>query len=186
MAESLAPAMDKTTMKIFGLAGWSGSGKTTLMVHLLPELVGRGLTVSTIKHAHRNFEIDRPGKDSYEHREAGATEVMITGGKRWALMHEIRGQAEPNVADLMHHMTPVDLLMIEGFKSDEHPKLEVYRSATRKPLICRNDPKIVAVASDEKLDGLNIPQLDLNDIPAIADFIIEYCGFKDGVGHGAA
>jgi molybdopterin-guanine dinucleotide biosynthesis protein B len=162
-------------MKIFGLAGWSGSGKTTLMVHLLPELVRCGLTVSTIKHAHHNFEIDRPGKDSYEHREAGATEVMITGGKRWALMHEIREKAEPGVADLMRHMTPVDLLMIEGFKNDEHSKLEVYRPATGKPLICRQDPKIVAVASDEILGGLDIPQLDLNNVPAIASFIIEHC-----------
>lgn len=173
-------------MKMFGLAGWSGSGKTTLMVRLLPELVGRGLSVSTVKHAHHHFEIDRPGKDSYEHRQAGATEVMITGGRRWALMHEIRDTVEPKVADLMRHMTPVDLLMIEGFKSDEHPKLEVYRSATGKPLICRDDPKIVAVASDGKLDGLNIPQLDLNDVPAIADFIIGYCDLKDGTGHGAA
>lgn len=181
-----SPALDISGMKLFGLAGWSGSGKTTLMVRLLPELVGRGLSVSTVKHAHHNFEIDRPGKDSYEHREAGATEVMITGGRRWALMHEIRDKAEPGVPDLVRHMTPVDLLMIEGFKSDEHPKLEVYRSATGKPLICRDDPKIVAVASDEKLNGLKIPQLDLNDIPAIADFIIGYCGLKDETGHGAA
>jgi molybdopterin-guanine dinucleotide biosynthesis protein B len=178
--------MNHGSMKIFGLAGWSGSGKTTLMVRLLPELVGRGLTVSTVKHAHHNFEIDRPGKDSYEHREAGATEVMITGGRRWALMHEIREKVEPTVGDLVSHMTPVDLLLIEGFKKDGHPKLEVYRAATGKPLICREDSKIVAVASDGKLDGLEIPQLDLNDIPAIADFIIEYCGFKDGAEHGAA
>jgi len=168
--------MNKTAMKIFGLAGWSGSGKTTLMVHLLPELVGRGVKVSTIKHAHHDFEIDRPGKDSYEHREAGATEVMITGGKRWALMHEIREKAEPSVAELMRHMTPVDLLMIEGFKNDEHPKLEVFRAATGKPLLCAQDQNIVAVASDEALAGLDIPQLDLNNVPAIADFIIDYCG----------
>lgn len=178
--------MDDNSMKIFGLAGWSGSGKTTLMVRLLPELVGRGLSVSTVKHAHHNFEIDRPGKDSYEHREAGATEVMITGGRRWALMHEIREKAEPSVADLISHMTPVDLLMIEGFKSDEHPKLEVYRSDTGKPLICRQDPKIVAVASDEILGGLDIPQLDLNDVPAIADFIIDYCDLRSRAEHGAA
>jgi len=172
-------------MKIFGLAGWSGSGKTTLMVRLLPELVRRGLAVSTVKHAHHDFEIDRPGKDSFEHREAGATEVMITGGKRWALMHEIREKAEPSVADLMRHMTPVDLLMIEGFKNDDHPKLEVFRAATGKPLLCRQDPRIVAVASDAALEGLEIPQLDLNDAPAIAGFIIEYCGLQ-GARHGAA
>ncbi len=167
--------MNKTAMKIFGLAGWSGSGKTTLMVHLLPELVGRGLTISTVKHAHHDFEIDRPGKDSYEHREAGATEVMVTGGKRWALMHEIREKAEPSVAELMRHMTPVDLLMIEGFKNHDHPKLEVFRAVTGKPLICKQDPRIVAVASDEALGGLDIPQLDLNNVPAIADFIIDHC-----------
>lgn len=178
--------MNHGSMKIFGLAGWSGSGKTTLMVRLLPELVGRGLTVSTVKHAHHNFEIDRPGKDSYEHREAGATEVMVSGGKRWALMHEIREKAEPRAIDLVRHMTPVDLVLIEGFKRDEHPKLEVYRAATGKTLLCREDPKIVAVASDAKLDGLDIPQLDLNDIPAIADFVIEYCGLKSGAEHGAA
>ena len=128
------------------------------------------------RRAHHDFEIDRPGKDSYEHREAGATEVMITGGKRWALMHEIREKAEPSVAELMRHMTPVDLLMIEGFKNDEHPKLEVFRAETGKPLLCTQDPNIVAVASDAALAGLDIPQLDLNNVPAIADFIIDYCG----------
>lgn len=178
--------MNSGAMKIFGLAGWSGSGKTTLMVRLLPELVGRGISVSTVKHAHHNFEIDRPGKDSYEHREAGATEVMITGGRRWALMHEIREKAEPTVADLVRHMTPVDLLMIEGFKKDDHPKLEVYRAAVGKPLLCNEDPKIVAVATDGAVEGLTVPRIDLNDIPAIADFIIEYCGLKSGADHGAA
>ena len=178
--------MAHDSMKIFGLAGWSGSGKTTLMVRLLPELVGRGISVSTVKHAHHNFEIDRPGKDSYEHREAGATEVMVSGGKRWALMHEIREKEEPRANDLVSHMTPVDLVLIEGFKRDEHPKLEVHRAATGKPLICREDTNIVAVASDGTVDGLEIPQLDLNDIPAIADFIIEYCGLKGEAEHGAA
>jgi molybdopterin-guanine dinucleotide biosynthesis protein B len=173
-------------MKIFGLAGWSGSGKTTLLVRLLPELVGRGLTVSTVKHAHHNFEIDRPGKDSYEHREAGATEVMLSGGKRWALMHEIRNDPEPSAVDLVRRMAPVDLVLIEGFKRDEHPKLEVHRAATGKPLLCREDPGIVAVASDGTLEGLDIPQLELNDIAGIADFIVDYCGLRSGVGNGAA
>lgn len=173
-------------MKIFGLAGWSGSGKTTLMVRLLPALVGRGLSVSTVKHAHHNFEIDRPGKDSYEHREAGASEVMVSGGKRWALMHEIREKHEPSVFDLVNRMSPVDLILIEGFKKDDHPKLEIHRAATGKPLLCREDPKIVAVASDEVFGGLKIPQLDLNDVPAIADFIVKYCNLKSGANHGAA
>jgi len=189
MAEAKhVPSMKMKTgpMKIFGLAGWSGSGKTTLMVRLLPELVGRGISVSTVKHAHHSFEIDRPGKDSYEHRVAGATEVMVTGGLRWALMHEIRDQAEPSVADLMRHMTPVDLLLIEGFKSHTHPKLEVHRPATGRPLLCSNDPNIVAVASDAELEGLDIPQLDLNDVRVIADFIAEYCGLQGRAGHGTA
>lgn len=173
-------------MKIFGLAGWSGSGKTTLLVRLLPELVGRGLTVSTVKHAHHNFEIDRPGKDSYEHREAGATEVMVSGGKRWALMHEIRDNPEPSAVDLVRHMTPVDLVLIEGFKRDDHPKLEVFRATTGKSMLCREDPGIVAVASDATLEGLDIPQLDLNDVSAIADFIIDYCELNSGTKHGAA
>lgn len=173
-------------MKIFGLAGWSGSGKTTLMVRLLPEIVGRGLTVSTMKHAHHTFEIDTPGKDSYEHRSAGATEVMITGGLRWALMHENRDAGEPVIENLVQHMTPVDLLMVEGFKSYDHPKLEVHRRATGKPLICGDDDRIVAVASDEPVERLSIPVLDLNDIPAIADFIIGYCGLETGTEHGAA
>jgi molybdopterin-guanine dinucleotide biosynthesis protein B len=173
-------------MKIFGLAGWSGSGKTTLMVRLLPEIVGRGHTVSTIKHAHHSFEIDTPGKDSFEHRGAGATEVMITGGMRWALMHENRDAGEPVIEDLLRHMTPVDLLMVEGFKTYDHPKLEVHRQATGKPLICLEDSRIVAVASDGAVEGLAIPMLDLNDIPAIADFILEYSGLEIGARHGAA
>jgi len=173
------------TMRIFGLAGWSGSGKTTLMVRLLPELVGRGHTVSTIKHAHHTFEIDTPGKDSYEHRGAGATEVMITGGMRWALMHENRDAGEPVIEDLVRHMTPVDLLLVEGFKSYDHPKLEVHRRATGKPLICSEDDHIVAVASDEPVAGISIPVLSLNDISAIADFIIDYCGLESGTKHGA-
>jgi molybdopterin-guanine dinucleotide biosynthesis protein B len=178
--------MQTGPMKIFGLAGWSGSGKTTLLVRLLPELVGRGISVSTVKHAHHSFEIDRPGKDSYEHRVAGATEVMVTGGLRWALMHEIRDQPEPGIADLMRHMTPVDLLLIEGFKNHAHPKLEVHRPATGRPLLCTNDPNIVAVASDAEFEGLDIPLLDLNDARAVANFIEEYCGLQSRVRDGTA
>lgn len=178
--------MNARSMKIFGLAGWSGSGKTTLIVRLLPELVARGLAVSTVKHAHHSFEIDRPGKDSYEHRVAGATEVMVTGGLRWALMHEIRDQPEPSIADLAGHMTPVDLLLIEGFKNHAHPKLEVHRPAAGRPLLCTNDPNIVAVASDAEIAGLGIPLLDLNNEQAIADFIMEYCGLRSGTDDGTA
>jgi molybdopterin-guanine dinucleotide biosynthesis adapter protein len=163
-------------MKVFGLAGWSGSGKTTLVTKLLPELIGRGLTVSTMKHAHHGFDVDQPGKDSYAHRSAGATEVLVASANRWALMHEHRGAPEPTAAELMQHMTPVDLLLVEGFKREPHPKLEVYRVANGKPLLHPDDPHIVAVASDAPLVGIRLPLLSLDDVPAIADFIIAHCG----------
>lgn len=163
-------------MKVFGLAGWSGSGKTTLMTRLVPALVASGVTVSTMKHAHHGFDVDKPGKDSYEHRTAGATEVMITSTHRWALMRELRGEPEPPVEELMKHMTPVDLLLIEGFKGQTHEKLEVHRTALRKPLLCRDDPKIVAIARDAPVADLALPQLELDDIDAIAAFIITHCG----------
>ncbi len=165
-------------MRILGLVGWSGSGKTTLMVKLLPELVGRGLTVSTMKHAHHGFDVDQPGKDSFEHRAAGATEVMIGSARRWALMHELRDAAEPAPEDLVKHMTPVDLLIIEGFKAHPHEKVEVHRPALGKSLLCRDDKQVVAVASDAAIPGLALPRLDLNDVKAIADFMIRHCGLK--------
>ena len=173
-------------MKVFGLAGWSGSGKTTLMVKLIPALVTRGLTVSTVKHAHHGFDLDRPGKDSHRHRQAGASEVMVGSARRWALMHELRDEAEPTAADLIAVMTPVDLLLIEGFKRERHEKLEVHRPAVGKPLLCRDDPRIVAVASDEDLPDRtpprpDLPRLDLNDVQAIADFIVERVGLKHRV-----
>lgn len=173
-------------MVIFGLAGWSGSGKTTLVVRLLPELVGRGLSVSTMKHAHHDFEIDKQGKDSFEHRAAGAAEVLITGGKRWALLHENRDQPEPTVDQLVRRMAPVDLLLIEGFKHYDHSKLEVHRPSTGKPLMCRSDPHIVAVASDATVTDIAVPLIDLNDIPAIADFIVEHCNLAGERRHGSA
>ena len=160
-------------MQIFGLAGWSGSGKTTLIVNLIPELVGRGLSVSTMKHAHHEFDIDQPGKDSYEHRQAGASEVIISASKRWALMHEVRNEEEPSVDELISRMTPVDLLLVEGFKWHAHPKMEIHRPAIGKPLLQTNDPEIIAIASDEKLTNLSVPVFDLNDIMGIADFIIK-------------
>ena len=137
-------------MKIFGFAGWSGSGKTTLVTRLIPELVGRGVRVSTMKHAHHAFDIDQPGKDSYEHRAAGATEVMVTSANRWALMHETRGGVEPSIEELVGRMTTVDLLLIEGFKSYAHDKIEVYRAAVGKPLLCLEERHVVAVASDAR------------------------------------
>ena len=172
-------------MKTFGLAGWSGSGKTTLMTRLVPALVARGVTVSTMKHAHHGFDVDKPGKDSYEHRTAGATEVMITSTHRWALMRELRGAPEPPVEELMKHMTPVDLLLIEGFKGQTHEKLEVHRRVLGKSMLCRDDPKIVAVACDRPVPELALPQFDLDDIDAIAGFIIAHCGLT-AAAQGAA
>jgi len=163
-------------MKVFGLAGWSGSGKTTLMVRLLRDLTARGFTVSTIKHAHHHFDIDKPGKDSYEHRAAGAHEVVVTSAKRWALLHELDGAPEPTLEELIARMSRVDLLLIEGFKHLGHDKLEVHRRASRKPLLAGEDQQVVAVASDEPLPELRLPVLDIDDIGAIADFIVDHCG----------
>lgn len=162
-------------MKLFGLAGWSGSGKTTLLTALLPALIHRGLRVSTLKHVHHSVDLDQPGKDTYRHRLAGATEVALVSAGRWTLMHELRGEAEPTPAELSRHMTPVDLLLIEGFKHGAHDKLEVHRPAIGKPLLCLDDPRIVAVASDDSLAGLPVPLLPLDDADNIANFIIRYC-----------
>ncbi|MHA1567792.1 MAG: molybdopterin-guanine dinucleotide biosynthesis protein B [Alphaproteobacteria bacterium] len=176
---------DKPATRIFGLAGWSGSGKTTLMVALLNHLCGLGLTLSSLKHAHHHFDVDQPGKDSFRHRAAGAMEVMVASGNRWALMHELRGAPEPDMATLLSHMTPVDLVLIEGFKTHPHPKLEIHRPSLGQPFLAPNDPHIVAVASDRPLTGLDVPLLDLADIPAIANFIIQHCDLKPRI-RGAA
>ena len=161
-------------MKIFGLAGWSGSGKTTLTARLLPELIARGLAVSTMKHAHHNFDIDQPGKDSYVHRMAGATEVLVGSANRWALVHELRGDPEPSLATLLEKLSPVDLVVIEGYKRAAHPKLEVYRAAVGKPLLHPDDPAIVAVAADEPLPAAQVPVVNLDDIERIADVLIHH------------
>ena len=163
-------------MKVFGLVGWSGSGKTTLMTRLLPELIALGLRVSTMKHSHHGFDVDTPGKDSYRHREAGATEVMVASARRWALMHELRGDPEPDVEALIARMSPVDLLVIEGFKRHAHAKLEVFRPSLGKPLMAPDDPHVVAVASDGPIAGMAVPVLDLDDAPLIARFVAGHCG----------
>lgn len=172
-------------MKVFGLAGWSGSGKTTLLAHLIPELIARGLSISTIKHAHHQFDIDQPGKDSYVHRSAGATEVMVSAANRWALMHENRGEPEPDLEELVSYMSEVDLVLVEGFRSYPHAKLEIHRADLGKPVICHEDPHIVAVASDVSLPGLSIPVIDINDTEAIAEFVLAHCDIavsaKNGV-----
>jgi molybdopterin-guanine dinucleotide biosynthesis adapter protein len=162
-------------MKIFGLVGWSGSGKTTLMECLLPELVGRGVTVSTVKHTHHNVDVDKPGKDSYRHRNAGATEVVLLSSGGWTVMHPLRDAPEPTTEELMPRLTPVDLLVVEGFKKHPHDKLEVHRPALGKPPLYRDDPTIVAVATDIRLENPEIAALDLSDVAAIADFIIDHC-----------
>ncbi|MBO0739110.1 MAG: molybdopterin-guanine dinucleotide biosynthesis protein B [Alphaproteobacteria bacterium] len=161
-------------MRIFGLAGWSGSGKTTLMTALIPEFVARGVSVSTVKHAHHAFDIDQPGKDSWQHRQAGASEVMIASDRRWALMHELRGAQEPSLEELVRQMSPVDLVLVEGFKRHAHPKIEVYRHSLAKPLLHPEDPFVVAIASEARLPEFSVPWLGLSDAGAIASFILDY------------
>jgi molybdopterin-guanine dinucleotide biosynthesis protein B len=161
-------------MRIIGLAGWSGSGKTTLLTKVIPRIVARGLKVSTIKHAHHSFDIDRPGKDSHTHRMAGATEVLVGSGRRWAVVHELRGEAEPTLAELIEKASPVDLILVEGYKGGSHPKLEVYRATVGKPLLYPDDAAIVAIATDEPLPGAPIPVVDLDDTEAIIDILLRH------------
>jgi len=158
-------------VKIFGFAGWSGSGKTTLIEKLIPRFVGAGLRVSLIKHAHHTFDVDHPGKDSYRHRHAGAAEVLVTSSRRWVLMHELRGAHEPPFEQQIRHLSPCDLLLVEGFKHAPIPKLEVWRAEPGEPLLHPNDPHIVAVATDTKIDT-RLPLLDLNDDAGVARFIL--------------
>jgi len=159
-------------MKIFGLVGRSGSGKTSLMVRLVPELRRRGLTVSTIKHAHHGFDLDDPGKDSFRHREAGAKEVMLVADARWALMHEIGDAPEPPLEELDRRMAPVDFVLVEGFHTHGDPAIEVCRPHEGHALMWREGSSIVAVASDEPLPEVTVPVLDLNDAQAIATFAL--------------
>jgi len=157
-------------MKVFGIAGWSGSGKTTLIEKLVPRFVKRGLRVSLIKHAHHTFDVDQAGKDSYRHRHAGANEVLVTSSRRWALMHELRGAQEPSFEEQITHLSPCELVIVEGFKHAPIPKLEVWRTQTGEALLHPQDPHIVAVASDIQVET-TVPLLDLNDDAGIADFI---------------
>lgn len=164
----------KGAMRIIGLAGWSGSGKTTLITKLIPRLIARGVKASTLKHAHHGFDLDQPGKDSFVHRAAGATEVIISSAKRWAILHELREEPEWDLRALVAKMSPVDLVLVEGFKRNAFPKLEIYRAANSKPLIHPDDPHIVAVASDVPLPQVKIPIIDLDDIEAIADLLLKF------------
>lgn len=159
-------------MRIIGLAGWSGSGKTTLLTKVIPCLTARGKRVSTLKHAHHAFDVDRPGKDSFEHRSAGATEVLVVSGNRWALMHELRGAPEPELPQLLAKLSDVDLVLVEGFKREPFPKLEIHRVENGKPLLHPDDHWIVAIASDTPLPDATVPVVDLNDIERIADLLL--------------
>jgi molybdopterin-guanine dinucleotide biosynthesis protein B len=165
-------------MKIFGFAGWSGSGKTTLIEKLIPLIVARGLKVSLVKHAHHSFEVDQPGKDSYRHRHAGASEVLVSSSRRWALVHELRGAPEPGFAELIERVSPCDLLLVEGYKRESVSKLEVYRAAVGEPLLHPQDRSIVAIASDQRLEA-KLPQFDLNDAAAITGFILRHVGLGE-------
>ena len=154
-------------MKVIGLAGSSGAGKTTLLTRVIPHLLGKGLRVSVIKHAHHSFDVDVPGKDSWVHRQSGATEVLVSSGKRWALMHELRGAPEPRLPELLKRMSPVDLVIVEGFKSEPHRKIEVHRAANGKALLFPDDPAIAGIAADAAVETV-LPVAHLDDIPAIA------------------
>ncbi len=169
-------------MKVMGIAGWRGSGKTALVARLLPALVERGLAVSTVKHAHHGFDIDQPGKDSWVHRASGAAEVMISSSRRWVLMHELSGAPEPDLNALLTRMTPVDLVLVEGFKHGGHDKIEVRRAgaADGKPPLYPGDPRVVAVAADHAIPDADRPVLELADTGAIADFVVGHCGLAVG------
>jgi molybdopterin-guanine dinucleotide biosynthesis protein B len=154
-------------MKVIGLSGWSGAGKTTLLARLIPYFIAKGLRVSVIKHAHHEFDVDIPGKDSWVHRQSGAAEVLVSSSRRWALMHELRGADEPHLSELLAKMAKVDLVLVEGFKREPHRKIEVHRLANGKPALYPDDPAIVGIASDAKLET-RLPVVHLDDIPAIA------------------
>ena len=165
-------------MNIFGVVGWKNSGKTGLMERLVADITARGFSVSTVKHAHHTFDVDQPGKDSFRHRNAGAQQVVLASANRWALMSEMRGAPEPSLEALLAQLQPVDLVLVEGYKRDFHPKVEAHRSATGQSLIAPDDPTIKAVASDVAHSDLGRPVFDLNDTDAIADFILTACGLQ--------
>ncbi len=163
-------------MKVYGVTGWKNSGKTTLVERLVADITGRGFAVSTIKHAHHAFDIDHPGKDSHRHRVAGARQVLVASHARWALMTELRDAPEPELADLLAQIAPVDLVLVEGYKRDRHRKIEVRRAATAQDLLAAGDPTIDAVASDAPLPGSGVPVFDIDDVAGIAAFILARTG----------
>ncbi len=166
-------------MRVMGLTGWSGSGKTTLLVEMVTLITSLGYTVSTVKHAHHVFDVDQPGKDSHRHRTAGATEVLVASANRWALMHELAGAPEPDLDQLLSHMSPVDLVLVEGYKHHAHDKIEVHRPSLGQPVIAPTEPSVIAIACDRPpagADDLGVVLLDLNDPAAIAQYILSVCG----------
>ena len=162
-------------MKVIGIAGYSGSGKTTLIEKVIPLLAAEGLRVSLIKHAHHEFDVDQPGKDSYRHRHAGASEVLVSSSKRWAMMHELRGTAEPSLHDQLRHLSPCDVVLVEGYKNEAIPKIEVHRRESKTQRLHPEDPHVVAVATDEPLDT-PLPQIDVDDPAAVCRFIVKHLG----------
>jgi molybdopterin-guanine dinucleotide biosynthesis protein B len=171
-----------TPMRIIGLAGWSGSGKTTLVTKVIPVLVKRGVKVATVKHAHHEFDLDQPGKDSWLHRQAGASEVAIVSSRRWAIVHELGDEPEPPLADILMKLSAVDLVIVEGFKRHRHPKLEVYRAVIGKPLLHPDDDCIVAIATDAPLKEAQVPVLMLDDIESIANVLQAEASSRDQIG----
>jgi len=161
-----------TSAQVLGIAGWSGSGKTTLITKLIPLLGQRGVRVATLKHAHHAFDVDQPGKDSYEHRKSGAVEVIVSSARRWVQMHEVGTGTEATLAELLRRLSPCDLVLVEGFKTERHPKLEVFRAAVGKSPLHPQDERIVAIASDQGFPGVGIPVVDINDIAAVADMVM--------------
>jgi molybdopterin-guanine dinucleotide biosynthesis adapter protein len=160
--------------RVLGIVGWSGSGKTTLLIRLIPIFSARGLRVATVKHAHHAFDVDVPGKDSYEHRKAGACEVIVSSARRWVQMHELGSEAEASLAQLLVRASPCDLILVEGFKGETHPKLEVFRTIVGKPPLHPEDVRIVAIASDRRFPEARIPQVDLNDVDAVAGLVLKH------------
>ncbi len=165
-------------MKVYGIVGWKNSGKTTLVERLVKELTLRGFAVSTIKHAHHDFDVDQPGKDSHRHRSAGAKEVLLSSTRRWALMHELFDESEPPLGDLLDKLSPVDLVLVEGFKSGNHAKIEVRREPATREVLAQQDSQIRAIATDCAPPKTNLPVFDLNNVTAIAEFILAESGLK--------
>ncbi|MEM7238735.1 MAG: molybdopterin-guanine dinucleotide biosynthesis protein B [Pseudomonadota bacterium] len=162
-------------MNVYGVVGWKNAGKTTLVERLVSEISGRGFAVSTVKHTHHGVDVDQPGKDSHRHRQAGAHQVILSSSSRWAIMTELRGSPEAPLNDLLTHLAPVDLVIVEGYKRDDHPKVEAWRAETGQPLIAREDPTVRAVASNDE-PTTDKPVIGLDDIPSIADFILTDLG----------